>query len=183
MKNNLCDSDFNTIRFSKGVGLIEVLIAMFVLAIGLLGVAGMQLVSMQNNNSALMRTQAAQLSYEIIDRIRANPDQDYSVAMATAPVAPSDCVGAAANCSASQMKDFDLAEWKCSLGAYFENNVCTTMVTNGSLISVNDLLPEGNGSVAVNGDTHTITVQWNDVRAVDGNGDPLLASYQLIVDL
>ncbi len=181
--SKLFSANCSSMKSARGVGLIEVLIAMFVLAIGLLGVAGLQLVSMQNNNSALMRTQAAQLSYEIIDRIRANPDQDYSVAMATAPVAPTDCVGAAANCSASQMKDFDIAEWKCSLGAYFDNNVCTTMVTNGSLISVNDLLPEGNGSVAINGDTYTITVQWNDVRAVDGNGDPLLASYQLIVDL
>ena len=57
---------------SQGFTLIEVLIAIIVLSIGLLGLAGLQLTSLRNSNSAYTRSQAVILSYDIVDRIRAN---------------------------------------------------------------------------------------------------------------
>ena len=58
---------------ASGFTLLEVMIAVFVLAVGLLGVAGMQMIGLRNNNSAALRTQAVFLAQDIADRMRANP--------------------------------------------------------------------------------------------------------------
>jgi type IV pilus assembly protein PilV len=57
----------------RGVGLIEVLVAVLVLAVGLLGVAALQAIALRNSQSSLERTQAVVLSYAILDAMRANP--------------------------------------------------------------------------------------------------------------
>jgi type IV pilus assembly protein PilV len=56
----------------RGVTLLEVLISIVVLAVGLLGYAGLQTVSLKNNLSAYHRSQATMLAYDVIDRIRAD---------------------------------------------------------------------------------------------------------------
>jgi type IV pilus assembly protein PilV len=59
-------------RTQQGFTLIEVLVALLILAIGLLGLAGMQASALRNNMSAYMRSQATFHVYEIIDRMRSN---------------------------------------------------------------------------------------------------------------
>ena len=57
----------------RGATLIEVLVAVVVLSIGLLGLAGLQMTGLQTNHSAYLRSQATLLAYDLTDRIRANP--------------------------------------------------------------------------------------------------------------
>lgn len=57
----------------SGVGLIEVLVAVLVMAIGLLGIAALQATALRNSQSSLERSQAVVLSYAILDAMRANP--------------------------------------------------------------------------------------------------------------
>lgn len=57
----------------RGVGLIEVLVAVLVMAIGLLGIAALQATALRNSQSSLERSQAVVLSYAILDAMRANP--------------------------------------------------------------------------------------------------------------
>ncbi|SFV35524.1 MULTISPECIES: type IV pilus modification protein PilV [unclassified Pseudoxanthomonas] len=59
-------------RSQRGAGLIEVLVAVLVMGIGLLGVAAMQATALRNNQSALERTQATIQTYSILDAMRAN---------------------------------------------------------------------------------------------------------------
>ena len=59
---------------ARGVGLIEVLIAVLVMAIGLLGIAAMQATALRNSQSSLERSQAVIQSYGILDAMRANLD-------------------------------------------------------------------------------------------------------------
>lgn len=59
-------------RHQQGTSLLEVLISVIVLALGLLGFAGLQSVSMKNNHNAYMRSQATVLAADGIDRLRAN---------------------------------------------------------------------------------------------------------------
>ena len=56
----------------RGVGLIEVLVALLVLSLGLLGVAAMQAAALRNNHSAAERSMGAILSQSIIESMRAN---------------------------------------------------------------------------------------------------------------
>jgi type IV pilus modification protein PilV len=57
----------------QGFTLIEVLVTVIIMAIGLLGVAGLQLAGMRSNHSAFLRTQATIAAYDLIDRMRADP--------------------------------------------------------------------------------------------------------------
>jgi type IV pilus assembly protein PilV len=56
----------------RGVGLIEVLIAVLVLSIGFLGIAALQAKSLSTNNSAMARSMAVVASYSILDAMRAD---------------------------------------------------------------------------------------------------------------
>ena len=62
--NNMC------IRSQKGASLVEVLVATVVVSVGLIGLAGLQTLSMQSNHTAYLRTQASLLAYDMVDRMR-----------------------------------------------------------------------------------------------------------------
>src|SRR5579863_5743578 len=100
-----------------GFSLIEVLIALVILSIGLLGIAAMVSESLKSKESSYYRTQALDLASEIVDRMRANRvgalANDYDAATyGTVPgTAPSGyCKGSAAVCSQTDMASSDVAE-------------------------------------------------------------------------
>ncbi len=59
-------------RRARGFTLIEVLVSMIILALGLLGLASLQGISLKNNQDAHLFSQANALAYEMSDRIKAN---------------------------------------------------------------------------------------------------------------
>jgi len=59
-------------RRDGGFSLVEVLVALLVLAIGLLGLAALQAQGLRFNHDAFVRTQATHLAYDIVDRMRVN---------------------------------------------------------------------------------------------------------------
>src|SRR5262245_8151399 len=69
-------------RSCRGFSLMEVLVAMLVLAIGLLGLSSLQAQSMKFNHDAFVRSQATILAYDIMDKMRADPGSgpDYEAA-------------------------------------------------------------------------------------------------------
>ncbi|OGI47198.1 MAG: type IV pilus modification protein PilV [Candidatus Muproteobacteria bacterium RIFCSPHIGHO2_01_FULL_65_16] len=110
----------------RGFSLIEVLVALLVLSLGLLGLAGLQLTSMKYNTDAYTRTQATLFAYDILDRMRANStgrangDYDASTqAAADAKVSSYDsckgstcqCDGSTA-CSTSNLALYDFGKWQ-----------------------------------------------------------------------
>jgi type IV pilus assembly protein PilV len=96
-------------KTNAGFTLIEVLIAVVVLAAGLLGLAALQTTTLSNNQSAYFRSQATQLAYDMSDRMRSNQvgvtAGNYNDAAATAD----NCE--AINCTPAQMAGYDLAQW------------------------------------------------------------------------
>jgi type IV pilus modification protein PilV len=138
------------------------------MGIGVLSVTGLQMISLQNNQDALLRSEAQQMAYDIMDRIRVNPGagvagSDYDgIALADVPAAPQDCI--AGNCSAAQMVGFDIALWKCSLGGLNEEDVCVGLRDDGLLppLANQPGLPDGLGQIDVDGaGIITVTVQWS----------------------
>jgi type IV pilus assembly protein PilV len=59
-------------RNQRGVGLIEVLVALVVLSFGMLGLAGLQMWSLKYNQSAMERGMAVVQTHSIVDAMRAN---------------------------------------------------------------------------------------------------------------
>lgn len=99
----------------NGFTLIEVLIAVFVLAIGILGVAGLQLFAKQSSYDAVQRTTAATLASGIVERMRMNPVGINSYIADAEPVnqataVPNTCT-AAATCTPQQLAAHDLQLW------------------------------------------------------------------------
>ena len=143
-------------RRQTGFTLIEVMVSVVVLAIGLLGLAGLQATSMRFNSSAYLRSQATNLAYDITDRMRANVIAARGGAydgVAIQDPPPACAVVALAGTLAQQ----DIQAWRNALA-------CT--------------LPSGTGSIARNGTVFTISVQWDDDR--DGVLNP---PFQMMTDL
>lgn len=63
----------------EGMTLIEVLVALLILSVGLLGAAAFQLNALKYTDSARMTSQASFIAYDMMDRIRANAAADYTV--------------------------------------------------------------------------------------------------------
>ena len=152
-------------RREAGFSMIELLVAVLVMGIGVLGITALQMVSLQNNRGALMRSEATLRTYDVMDRIRANPSGNYGgVGFGDAPPAANDCM--ANNCSAAQMTAFDQATWKCSLGIHNADATCIALRASGALpaIAAQPGLPSGDGSITVNGATGmvTVSVRWQE---------------------
>lgn len=99
----------------QGVGLIEVLVALLVMTIGILGMMGLQTRALKFSQSTLQASQALLLAYEMTDRIRANKGNaaSYSVIYGEAVSASNNCQSA--SCTPAQIALYDLAEWKTNL--------------------------------------------------------------------
>lgn len=141
-------------RQARGFTLIEVMVAVLVLSIGLLGVAGLQLSALRANQSAGWRTQATYLAYDIIERMRLNAANRAAYAVA---------IGAGGVAADTSTAALDIAAWKTSLAA---------------------TLPLGDGTVVLGGADSslvTVTVQWDDSRGDNtgaANINPLIFTMQ-----
>jgi type IV pilus assembly protein PilV len=103
-------------RRQRGFSLFEVLVAVFVLGVGLVGIAGLQVTSKQSNFEAVQRATAVALAQDIIERMRANPDELAVYTNAGAGRTLTGGTMAAANCSAgctpAQLAQYDLYQWE-----------------------------------------------------------------------
>ncbi len=120
---------------AAGFTLIEVLVALLITALGVLGLVAANLNALKFNQTADVRSHANLLAYDIVDRMRANRfaarTGDYDLAItAGAP-------------TGNDIAELDLRDW---------------------LSNVAGQLPAGDGSVTRDGTRVTITVQWDESR-------------------
>ncbi len=136
-----------------GISLIEALIALLVISIGLLGIAALQISSLQQSSSANWHSQAVWYNYEMTDRINANragfvdASGDISQAVLAAAYSGIDTNGSYSQdcqsgpCTAAQMVQYDAQEWQ-------------TLVQN---------LPQGRGFVNLTAaGLLVVSVMWDD---------------------
>lgn len=160
------------LKTNKGFTLVEVMVAVFVLAIGLLGIAGLQVTAIKSNHAAFLRTQSTQLAYDLADRMRANmPGTIAGSYLATA--APSvayncfdDFTGVAGGlCSPAQMALADL-DWVFSLAADTLPFVSAAIsCTSPAGVTVT---ADTGASDCAQGFLQTITVTWNEQDGTAG---------------
>ena len=141
--------------------MIEVLVAMVVIAVGILGLTALQLTAMKYNKEASLRSVATNLAIQVGDQMRSNRagvkagnyDRDMGYTAALVAVAAPGC-GVSTDCSAADMSKFDISIWQANLTA---------------------ALPGGAGAIipSTTADAKSIVVMWMDKSLNDaGATDP-----------
>ena len=131
-------------RHVRGIGLIEVMVSVMVLAVGLLGIAAMQSMALRGGQGSLESTQAVMGTNSILEAIRANRTQAdaYNMAMTCGTPTGTGIVGS------------DQIAWINALKTTVGSGVGDT-TTCGRIVGCDD----------ANATNCTITVQWDDSRA------------------
>ena len=130
-KHNFCGA-----YIQAGISMIEVLVAIIILSIGLLGLAGLQTAGLAHNQSASFRSTASMLAYGILDSMRANRTEagagSYNHSLGTS--AP----------DGDTISEQDVSSWLNELALR---------------------LPDGSGGIDVDTDHKvTVLIQWDDSR-------------------
>lgn len=128
---------FQKTKHQNGFTLLEVLIALLILSIGLLGLAALQANTLKKNHGALQRTQAIFLTYDMMDRLRANRTDAL-----------------AGNCDVVMG------------GTRGNSTMCDEDVTEWQVEYVAEYLPDGQGLIdcTTKADACEVTVQWDETR-------------------
>ena len=131
---------------ADGFTLIEVLVTMLILAVGLLGIAALQIKGMQFNHDAQLRSQISTLAYGIADRMRLSENSTGGLAANyvgnyTVPASRPSCTIAVFPMNSASVGN-DLACWRQAVW---------------------DALPPGsNADISASGDEYTVTLGWTD---------------------
>ena len=123
-----------------GFSMIETMVALFILAVGILGLSALHTTSLRGGSSAHFRSQAVLLAYDMMDRMRSARTEalagGYNIGLAATP---------AAGDGVPPVADDDLFDW---FTVYLP------------------LLPNGDAIIACdNAGICTVTIQWDDSRA------------------
>jgi type IV pilus assembly protein PilV len=144
-----------------GFSLTESLVTLFVVSIGLLGVAGLQVTAKQVSHDSIQRTTAATLAQDMIERLRANSQNlayfaGQSVTGSTIPAEPSPVCNSADPCSPEALAAHDLWEWEQLLSGASELQAGTSVKTGGLVEPTGCISgPAGGGA-----GTYTVAIAW-----------------------
>ncbi len=178
--------NLQNIGYSNGVGLIEILITVFVLAVGILGIAAVQALGVRYNFDSYVRSQAMSSANELAERMRTNITAVNAGDYANAPIGcpnpqsvnipvmpvPAQICEAGTLCTPAQLAIYDVYRTACGYGA-----------ANAETGGVHDLLPQSSMQILCTapcaaGSTHTITVTWQQKQ--DGNAALVAKQVQIL---
>jgi type IV pilus assembly protein PilV len=138
------------IRHRSGFSLIEVLVAIFVLSLGLIGMAALTGIAVRTNHGAHLRSQATNLGYDIMEQIRANRRNATQYAIAFGAAAP----------TTSTVSARDLQVWTTLLADALpggQGQIVVAAVPGTNVFNV------------------TVSVRWTDSREQTANRDTTFA--------
>lgn len=173
-----------------GFTLLEVLIALIIVSIGLLGVAAMQATTLKNAGSSKYRSAAISLTSDMADRLRANlegvMDGNFAVgtgynrpraALADAAYNTPDPACRSSGCLPGAMALDDLATWQERLGTSLPRGTGVVCIDSGTgsapTFDGNTIDPQCDGL----GTMFAIKVFWLDNRSETATGADTTGAY------
>lgn len=143
----------------QGLSMIEVLVAMLIFAIGLLGVAGMQSLALKSSDNSNIRSLVNVHAYEIVERMRANMPAVQSGQYNTIS-GSSTATGCLPACTPAELAAWDASEWHSNLQAD---------------------IPSATGAVAYANGVATVTINWTE-RGLGNDAAAQTYSLQARID-
>lgn len=126
---------------NRGFTLLEVLIALVVLSVGMLGIAALYIEGLRAGRTAIYRTTAVSLAADMMDRIRANPLARTNYELSGAA---SGCVNGANDCTPTALAQEDIAVWEAEVDLRMPDGTTTDIAV----------------APGVPADTYTVTITW-----------------------
>jgi type IV pilus assembly protein PilV len=156
---------YSRLTLRRGFSMVEMMVALLVLSVGMLGVASLFATSLNSGSSAISRMQAVSLANDLADRIRANPTAGAAYQGAAAN---NNCVGGAmgaTTCIPADMAANDLYVWNQQIANAWPGGTASGAVTAVAVGGATSLF------------TYTIQVTWKEP------GQSQALSYTLTMQL
>lgn len=156
--NHVDDNTMN--RTIRGMTLIEVMIALVILSVGLLGLAGLQIHGLRGTSSSNSRVQAVFIISDMAERMHANPvaintKLSYKAVALKAKACPSKPTNCdTTSCSSAQLATFDKFDICQSMAAHLPSGAVMTITCDAGALCTPSPVPS----------THTLTLTWNDMH-------------------
>ena len=177
-----------TSKFQAGFSLIEVMVAALILSIGILGVAGLQIIGLKGTHQSYMKQQAMALVQSLTERMHSNKQGviagNYVVDSSTfdCAVLPA-CGSASSNCSVADIATVDLHNLVCGYkkGSAPRTGGVEVVATGDNSVFVNGELDVTCPSGCATGDVR-INVQWTEREfgsEVAGAADSLVITTRI----
>ena len=149
-------------EFQRGFSLIEVLVALVILVIGLIGIFNLHIVAKRGSFESFQQTQASYYANDIINRMKLNRTQltsykgHYSGSKsAITPASPS-CDGGTL-CSPTQLVAWDLYEWRSTFSG--EDEIVGTQNVGG--------LDSPSGCIQITNNDVLVVIVWRGIRKTE----------------
>lgn len=188
--------EFNSMKKTSGFTFIEVLVAVLILALGLIGLAALQATGVKNIQTAYNRSQAIHMAQDIADRMRANPLAAATYADVNENNAPdygestippgTQTAGACSSgsCTAAALAKADIGQWRSALLRSLPKG-CGVVIrgTGGPGATPNHgcggVVPSS--AISASNRTYTIIINWDENNnGQTDSGDPnFLMSFEL----
>ncbi len=156
-----------------GFTLLEVLIAIVIFSIGLLGIASLQLAGLRYTHTSQLRATAAMQAENIADRMRANlagvADDEYNVT-GSIPASSETCD---TECTSAEIAEHDLYNWNLHNGALLPDGAGIVCIDS---TPENDAVP-GDWKCDNTGEVYTVKIAWTERGVGENESDVSTQTY------
>ena len=163
----------------SGFSLMEVMVAAFVLGIGILGIVGLQALSLKGTQQSSMRHNASSLVYSLVEKMRANVEgtqngrydltkTQYDAYNCATNV--TNCTSNSISCTSKQLADYDINRLICGYGSAGQRarGIKATTVGDQSILTEGLLETTSNFDNVSNVTSIGIKISWTE-RELDKN--------------
>ena len=143
-------------RTQRGITLIESLVAILVMALGILGILGVQMRTLTDTQAGVRRAQAIRLIEDLGERLQNNPDALGNLSAYTAsPSSSDDCASSA--CAPDKLATYDIKQWRASVTNAMPGSQAIVFIPQGGPRQLGVLIGWNENRYNQNGQDYTTT--------------------------
>lgn len=161
---------------SQGMSLVEILVTVFILSVGLLGIAATQAIGVSNNHDSYLRSQATMLVNELTERMSLNiqevDNNNFDInafdmtTCGTPPAAICEGPNVANQCTRAQLATYDIYRIACGYDAGAADGIVNIFPNSTLNITCIDSDGGVDADPCTDGSNHRITITWQKPNGV-----------------